>query len=149
MVVAAIVEINRLEMIKDHNYYERDTIPMSIFWQVPQYFLVGAAEIFTNIGHLEFFYDQAPDAMRSLMTAVSLTTGALGNYLSTLLVTIVTTITTRHGKTGWIPDNLNYGHIDYFFWLLAILSTLNFLVYLVIARWYTYKRPAGVFHVSK
>jgi dipeptide/tripeptide permease len=89
------------------------------------------------------------DAMRSLMSAVSLTTVALGNYLSTLLVTIVTQITTRHGKKGWIPDNLNYGHIDYFFWLLAILSSLNFLVYLFIARWYTYKRPTGVFHVSK
>ena len=103
MVVAAIVEIKRLEMIKEHNYYERDTIPMIIFWQVPQYFLVGAAEVFTFIGQLEFFYDQAPDAMRSLMSAVSLTTVALGNYLSTLLVTIVTTITTRHGKIGWIP----------------------------------------------
>jgi len=149
MVVAAIVEIKRLDMVKEHNYYERTTVPMSIFWQVPQYFLIGAAEIFTFIGQLEFFYDQAPDAMRSLMSAVSLTTVALGNYLSTLLVTIVTQITTRHGKKGWIPDNLNYGHIDYFFWLLAILSSLNFLVYLFIARWYTYKRPTGVFHVSK
>jgi len=149
MVVAAIVEIKRLDMVKEHNYYERSNIPMSIFWQIPQYFLVGAAEIFTFIGQLEFFYDQAPDAMRSLMSAVSLTTVALGNYLSTLLVTIVTDITTRHGKKGWIPDNLNYGHVDYFFWLLAILSALNFLVYLLIARWYTYKRPTGVFHVSK
>lgn len=149
MVVAAIVEIKRLEMVKEHNYYNSDTIPMTIFWQVPQYFLIGAAEIFTFIGQLEFFYDQAPDAMRSLMSAVSLTTVALGNYLSTVLVTIVTAITTRHGKTGWIPDNLNYGHIDYFFWFLAILSGLNFLVYLFIARWYTYKKPSGMFRVSK
>eukprot|EP00253_Pinus_taeda_P026315 PITA_26315 len=149
MVIAAIVEIKRLDMVKENNYYERTTIPMSIFWQVPQYFLIGAAEIFTYIGEIEFFYDQAPDAMRSLMSALSLTTVALGNYLSTLLVTMVTDITTRNGKAGWIPNNLNYGHIDYFFWLLAILSGLNFLVYLLIARWYTYKRPTGVFHVSK
>lgn len=149
MVIAGLVEIKRLNMVKKHNYYERLHIPMSIFWQVPQYFLIGASEIFTFIGQLEFFYDQAPDAMRSLMSAVSLTTVALGNYLSTLLVTIVTDITTRDGKKGWIPDNLNYGHIDYFFWLLAILSTLNFLVYLLISRWYTYKRATGVFHVSK
>jgi len=149
MVVAGLVEIKRLNMVKEHNYYERLNIPMSIFWQIPQYFLIGASEIFTFIGQLEFFYDQAPDAMRSLMSALSLTTVALGNYLSTLLVTIVTDTTTRHGKKGWIPDNLNYGHIDYFFWLLAILSTLNFLVYLLISRWYTYKRATGVFHVSK
>ncbi|GLJ41780.1 hypothetical protein SUGI_0864700 [Cryptomeria japonica] len=143
MVVAAVVEIKRLDMVKKHNYYNLKNVPMSIFWQVPQYFLVGAAEIFTFIGQLEFFYDQAPDAMRSLCSALSLTTVALGSYLSSLLVTIVTHTTTKHGKVGWIPDNLNYGHIDYFFWLLSILSALNFLVYLAISRWYTYKMPTG------
>eukprot|EP01018_Ginkgo_biloba_P034270 Gb_22320 [translate_table: standard] len=149
MVVAAIVEIKRLELVRKHNYYELDNIPMSIFWQIPQYFLIGAAEVFTFIGQLEFFYDQAPDAMRSLCSALSLTTVALGNYLSTLLVTIITHITTRHGKKGWIPNNLNYGHLHYFFWLLAILSVLNFLVYLLIAQWYTYKKPTGTTRISK
>uniref|UniRef100_A0A0D6QVI0 Major facilitator superfamily (MFS) profile domain-containing protein n=1 Tax=Araucaria cunninghamii TaxID=56994 RepID=A0A0D6QVI0_ARACU len=143
MVVAAIVEIKRLDLVKKHNYYKLEHMPMSIFWQVPQYFLIGCAEVFTFIGQLEFFYDQAPDAMRSFMSALSLTTVALGNYLSSLLVTIVTDVTTKDGKTGWIPNNLNYGHIDYFFWLLAILSVLNFLAYLLIAHWYTYKRPVG------
>ena len=118
-------------------------IPMSIFWQVPQYFLIGCAEVFTFIGQLEFFYEQAPDATRSLCSALALTTVALGSYLSTLLVTIVTKVSTRHGKLGWIPDNLNYGHLDYFFWLLAVMSVLNFGVFLVIAKWYTYKKPLG------
>ncbi|KAH9316431.1 hypothetical protein KI387_025058, partial [Taxus chinensis] len=143
MIVAAIVEILRLRFIKHHNFYEKDHIPMSIFWQVPQYFILGAAEVFTNIGNLEFFYDQAPDGMRSLCSALTLTTSALGCYLSTLLVTVVTNITRRNGEVGWIPANLNHGHIDDFFWLLAFLSFLNFLVYLVIAHWYKYKKPAG------
>jgi len=116
---------------------------MSIFWQVPQYFFIGCAEVFTFIGQLEFFYDQAPDAMRSMCSALSLTTVALGNYLSTLLVTVVTNVTTRHGKPGWIPDNLNRGHLDYFYWLLAILSVINFFVYLWISKWYTYKKAKG------
>ncbi|VAH72051.1 unnamed protein product [Triticum turgidum subsp. durum] len=55
---------------------------------VPQYFIVGAAEVFVFVGQLEFFYDQAPDAMKSMCTALSLTTVALGNYVSTLLVTV-------------------------------------------------------------
>ncbi|KAJ8422788.1 hypothetical protein Cgig2_023447 [Carnegiea gigantea] len=144
MLAAGILEVVRLDMVKRHNYYELKTIPISIFWQVPQYFLIGCAEVFTFIGQLEFFYDQAPDAMRSLCSALSLTTVALGNYLSSLLVTIVTNVTTRHGKLGWIPDNLNRGHLDDFYWLLAILSVLNFVVYLWIAKWYTYKKAAGV-----
>ena len=31
-------------------------------------------------------------------------------------------------------DNMNRCHLDYFYWLLAILSLLNFLVYLWITR---------------
>ncbi|XP_077238787.1 protein NRT1/ PTR FAMILY 8.1-like [Tasmannia lanceolata] len=143
MLSAGILELVRLRMVKEHNYYDLEHLPMSIFWQVPQYFLVGLAEVFNFIGQLEFFYDQAPDAMRSMCSALSLTTGAAGNYLSTVLVTIVTTISTKGGKVGWIPNNLNQGHLDYFFWLLAVLSLLNFAVYLLIARWYTYKRPKG------
>ncbi|KAK3031377.1 hypothetical protein RJ639_036085 [Escallonia herrerae] len=141
MIVAGVLEVVRLDYVRRNNYFDLETIPMSIFWQVPQYFLIGCAEVFTFIGQIEFFYDQAPDAMRSLMSALSLTTNALGNYLSTLLVTIVTNVTTRHGHLGWIPDNLNKGHLDYFYWLLAILSLINFFVYLGIAKWYTYKKP--------
>lgn len=146
MIAAAVVEIKRLTMARDLHLSLDPTVktpivPISIFWQVPQYFLVGAAEVFTFIGQLEFFYDQAPDAMRSMCSALSLTTVALGNYLSSLLVTIVTKISSTDDKPGWIPDkNLNLGHADYFFWLLATLSFLNFLCYMVCAHWYTYKK---------
>uniref|UniRef100_A0A0D9UWM0 Major facilitator superfamily (MFS) profile domain-containing protein n=1 Tax=Leersia perrieri TaxID=77586 RepID=A0A0D9UWM0_9ORYZ len=143
MLTAGILDVIRLRAIARHGLYgEKDIVPISIFWQVPQYFIIGAAEVFTFVGQLEFFYDQAPDAMRSMCSALALTTVALGNYLSTLLVTIVTHITTRNGRVGWIPDNLNRGHLDYFFWLLAVLSLINFAVYLVIAGWYTYKKTA-------
>ncbi|XP_020576496.1 protein NRT1/ PTR FAMILY 8.2-like [Phalaenopsis equestris] len=142
MVAAGVLEVIRLQMVARLNLYDHEGyLPLSILWQVPQYFIVGAAEVFTFIGQLEFFYDQAPDAMRSMCSALSLTTIALGNYLSTFLVTIVTKITTRNGQLGWIADNLNRGHLDYFYWLLAILSLVNFLVYLLIAKWYTYKKP--------
>lgn len=143
MVVSGILEVVRLDMVRKNNYYDLETIPLSIFWQVPQYFLVGCAEVFTNIGSLEFFYVEAPDAMRSFGMALALTTNALGSYVSTLLLTVVTKITTRHGSLGWIPDNLNRGHLDYFYWLLTILSFLNFLVFLWIAKRYKYKKVAA------
>ncbi|MBA0658259.1 hypothetical protein Goklo_010482 [Gossypium klotzschianum] len=143
MVVAAILEHERLKMIKRHNYHELKEMPITIFWQVPQYFLIGCAEVFTCIGQLEFFYEQAPDAMRSFCSALSLTTVALGSYLSSLLVTIVSNATAKNGKPGWIPDNLNYGHIAYFFWILAALGVFNLGVYVWFADWYTYKKAVG------
>ncbi|XVF08249.1 hypothetical protein REPUB_Repub06bG0210400 [Reevesia pubescens] len=140
MLAAGTLELIRLREVKKHNYYELKHMPMSIFWQVPQYFIIGCAEVFTFIGQLEFFYEQAPDAMRSLCSALSLTTAALGSYLSTFLINIVTDFSTSHGNPGWIPDNMNYGHLHYFFWLLAVLSVLNLGFYLMVARWYTYKK---------
>ncbi|KAG6490671.1 hypothetical protein ZIOFF_051981 [Zingiber officinale] len=134
MAAAAVVEIWRLDIAK------AETVPLSILWQMPQYVLVGAAEVFTFIGSLEFFYDQSPDAMRSLCSALWLLTIALGNYLSSFIVTVVASITTRGGQIGWIPDNLNEGHLDYYFWLLAGLSFLNLLVYVACATRYTSKK---------
>lgn len=142
MVAAGVLEIERLKQARRHGLIDNDTdpVPLSIFWQIPQYFLVGAAEVFAMVGQIEFYFDQSPDAMRALGSALFLTTIALGNYLSTLLVTIVTHITEHGEAPGWIPDNLNRGHIDYFFWLLAVLSFLNLCIYLVVAKWYKYKK---------
>ncbi|PQP95403.1 hypothetical protein Pyn_27264 [Prunus yedoensis var. nudiflora] len=143
MSAAAVVEMKRLQLATELGLVDKEVaVPLSILWQIPQYFLLGAAEIFTFIGQLEFFYDQSPDAMRSLCSALSLLTTSLGNYLSSLILTIVTYFTTQGGKVGWIPDNLNEGHLDYFFWLLAGLSFLNMLVYIVCANRYKKKKAS-------
>ena len=143
MSAAAVVEINRLKLAKELGLVDKGVaVPLSILWQIPQYFLLGAAEIFYNIGQLEFFYDESPDAMRSLCSALALLTTSLGNYLSSLILTIVTYFATKGGKPGWIPDNLNKGHLDYFFWLLAGLSFLNLLVYVVFAKKFKKKKAS-------
>ncbi|KAF8398844.1 hypothetical protein HHK36_014708 [Tetracentron sinense] len=143
MIAAALVESKRLEVARTLDLVDRKVVvPVSILWQIPQYFLVGASEIFTFIGQLEFFYDQSPDAMRSLCRALSLLALALGSYLSSFILTIVTSITTKGGKPGWISNNLNEGHLDYFFWLLASLSFLNLLIYVFCAAKYKSKKPS-------
>ncbi|KAK4842738.1 hypothetical protein QYF36_026903 [Acer negundo] len=144
MSAAALVEINRLQLARELGLVDKEVaVPLSILWQIPQYFLMGAAEIFICIGQLEFFYDQSPDAMRSLCSALALLTSSLGNYLSSFILTMVTYLTTRGGKAGWIPDNLNEGHLDYFFLLLAGLSLFNILVYIVCAKKYKSKKASS------
>ncbi|GJN08537.1 hypothetical protein PR202_ga26471 [Eleusine coracana subsp. coracana] len=141
MVSAAFVELKRLEIAESSGLiHEKADVPMSILWQIPQYFLVGAAEVFTAIGQLEFFYDQGPDAMRSLCSAFALVTVALGSYISSIILTLVSYITTQGGDPGWIPDNLNEGHLDRFFWLIAGISIVNFMVFIGCASRYKYKK---------
>lgn len=148
MVCAASVEIVRLQVVNRHNLQDVDpgnnSVPMSVWWQIPQYFFIGMSEVFASIGGLEFFYSQSPEAMRSMASALNLISSALGNYLATALVAIVTAITAKNGSAGWIADNLNQGHIDYFFWLLAVLMFLGILAYIPICYTYRYRQDPSV-----
>ncbi|XP_076946664.1 protein NRT1/ PTR FAMILY 8.2-like [Bidens hawaiensis] len=137
MLCASILEVARLDIVKRHNYYELKHVPVSIFWQVPQFLIIGCAEVFTLVGQMEFFYEQVPDSMKSLGSALRLMTIALGNYTSSLLVSFVIKITTEDGGPGWILDNLNYGQLQNFFWLLGVLSLVNFVIFVVVAKWHT------------
>ncbi|XP_077234876.1 protein NRT1/ PTR FAMILY 8.3-like [Tasmannia lanceolata] len=133
MSVAALVEMKRLGSFMSGN-------TISIAWQLPQYFIFGASEVFNYVSQLEFFYGQGPDTMRSMCTASSLLTISLGNYLSSFLVMLVMHLSSRGGRSGWIPDDLNEGHLDYFFWAMAGLSTLNFVIYLACTKRYRLKK---------
>jgi hypothetical protein len=75
-------------------------------------------QVLASIGQLEFFYDQAPDVMRSCSMALQLLSVAIGSYLSGALVTIVSVFSDRLG-CDWLPQDLNYGRLDLFFLLLA------------------------------
>ncbi|XP_008788759.1 protein NRT1/ PTR FAMILY 8.3-like isoform X2 [Phoenix dactylifera] len=132
MATAAYVEARRLGSVQTGE-------PISIMWQLPQFFIQAGSDVFSNITLLEFFYGQAPERMKSMCTALALLSTSLGSYLSSLVVTLVAAITTRGGEPGWISDDVNKGHLDYYFLLWAALCALNFSVYLAFARKYTPK----------
>ncbi|KAJ3703512.1 hypothetical protein LUZ61_007217 [Rhynchospora tenuis] len=135
MLSAALVERKRLQIAKDEGLMHQNVaVPMNIFWQIPQYVLVGIGEVFNQIGMLDFFYDQAPDSMRSLCLALALLTMSLGSYITSFILTIV------HWVTGWIPENLNEGHLDRFFLLFAGLGLFNLVVFAYCASRYRYKK---------
>ncbi|KAH1075027.1 hypothetical protein J1N35_027355 [Gossypium stocksii] len=139
MIAAARTEIKRLRSASSHGLTNDPSaqIPMSVFWLIPQFLLVGAGEAFTYIGQLDFFLRECPKGMKTMSTGLFLSTLSLGFFVSSVLVTIVHKVTgTKH---PWLPDNLNQGRLYDFYWLLAILSCLNLVIYLVFARWYVYK----------
>lgn len=139
MVAAALCELKRLDVARSHGLTNDPTaeIPLSVFWLVPQFLLVGAGEAFTYIGQLDFFLRECPKGMKTMSTGLFLSTLSLGFFFSSLLVTIVHKVTGE--KKPWLADNLNQGKLYDFYWLLAILSALNMVIYLVCAKWYEYK----------
>ncbi|EMS51580.1 hypothetical protein TRIUR3_25370 [Triticum urartu] len=92
------------------------------------------------IAQLEFFFDEAPDTMKSMCTSLALLTIALGSYMSSFIYAIVEAFTATGDSPGWISDDLNKGHLDYFFWAMAAMCTLNFVVYSGIVKNYRLKK---------
>lgn len=133
MLTASYNESRRLESVKAGE-------TLSIAWQLPQFFVLASSEVFNNITQLEFFFAQAPDRMKSICTAMVLFSMSLGNYLNSFIITVIADVTSRGGVPGWIPDDLNKGHLDYYFLVLAGISTVNFFVYLAFAGNYTLKK---------
>ncbi|TYG77652.1 hypothetical protein ES288_D03G211800v1 [Gossypium darwinii] len=136
MVSAGIVECYRLRYANKDCIHCEGSSSLSIFWQVPQYAFIGASEVFMYVGQLEFFNAQTPDGLKSFGSALCMTSISLGNYVSSLLVTMVMKISTEDHMPGWIPGNLNKGHLDRFYFLLAGLTTIDLVVYIACARWY-------------
>ncbi|KAL6012733.1 hypothetical protein ACLOJK_003222 [Asimina triloba] len=134
MVAAGVVEVERLKRVPDPS--ERSSL--SIFWLIPQYALVGTSEVFMYVGQLEFFNGQAPDGIKSFGSSLCMASMALGNYVSSLLVNLVMRISTREGGNGWIPGNLNHGHLDRFYFLLAGLAFVDLIIYIACSKWYKY-----------
>ena len=110
---------------------------LSIFWITPQFLIFGISEMFTAVGLIEFFYKQTTMGMESFLMSLTYCSYSFGFYFSSVLVSIVNKITsTSADSKGWLGENdLNKDRLDLFYWLLAVLSLLNFISYLFWSRW--------------
>ncbi|KAB2040048.1 hypothetical protein ES319_D02G053300v1 [Gossypium barbadense] len=140
MAVASLTERYRLNVAKQHGLVENGgQLPLTIFILLPQFVLMGTADAFLEVAKLEFFYDQAPESMKSLGTSYSSTSLGIGNFLSSFLLSTVSDITQRDGHQGWILNNLNKSHLDYYYAFFAVLNFLNFIFFMAMIRFYVYK----------
>ena len=149
-VVSALVEIKRKSVAAKYHLLDdpNATIPISVFWLVPQYCLHGLAEVFMFVGHLEFLFDQSPESMRSTATALYCIATAIGNYVGTLVVSLV------HKYSGkdrnWLPDrNLNRGRLEYYYFLVSGIQVINLIYYVICAWFYTYKPLEEISEMNK
>lgn len=140
MIAASLIERHRLSVAREHGLVENGgQIPLTIFILLPQFVLMGVADAFLEVAKLEFFYDQAPESMKSLGTSYSTTSLGIGNFLSSFLLSTVSDITKKRGHRGWILNNLNASRLDYYYAFFAILNFLNFIFFLIVNRLYVYK----------
>ncbi|XP_025699192.1 protein NRT1/ PTR FAMILY 4.6 isoform X3 [Arachis hypogaea] len=146
MAVAAVVEVKRKRvatnsgLTDENNGATTKPLPITFLWIAFQYLFLGSADLFTLAGLLEFFFSEAPIRMRSLATSLSWASLAMGYYLSSVIVSIVNSATGSSNHKPWLSGaNLNHYHLERFYWLMCVLSGLNFLHYLFWATRYKYR----------
>lgn len=115
--------------------------PVSGLWLVPQMTVMGFSEALTIISHMEFYYNQFPENMRSISGSFLYVGFGVSYYLSCLLVSVVhnMTKTTRSAEGGWLAEDLNKGRLDFFYYLVAGLQVANLGYFMFCAKWYKYK----------
>ncbi|KAH0668942.1 hypothetical protein KY289_023435 [Solanum tuberosum] len=138
MALSAITEsIRRTRAIAEgHEDDPNALVNMSAMWFVPQYALLGVAEATHGVGQIEFFYTLLPKSMASIASAMYTVGTAVSSLIGSFLVSSEDWLTSRGGKTSWLASNINKGHLDYHFWILAFMSFLNLLYFLVVCRFY-------------
>ncbi|XP_073227010.1 protein NRT1/ PTR FAMILY 4.6-like [Cicer arietinum] len=142
MAIAAVVEVKRKRVATNSGLLDDATkpLPITFFWIAFQFLFLGSADLFTMAGLLEFFFTEAPIKMRSWATYLTWASLALGYYLSSVIISIVNSVTGKSSHKPWLSgSNLNHYHLERFYWLMCVLSGLNFLHYLVWAIRYKYR----------
>jgi peptide/histidine transporter 3/4 len=138
MAVTAAVESRRLGFARSHAPDAAGMLPLTIFVLLPQFILMGASDALLVVGQVEFFYDQAPESMKSLGTALSLTAYGAGNILSSAVLSLVVRVTAERGTPGVIND-LNASRLDYYYALLTVLAVMNLSVFVGLSKRYKYR----------
>ncbi|KAF2309915.1 hypothetical protein GH714_005594 [Hevea brasiliensis] len=100
MAVSGIVETHRKSVAIEHKMVDSvEPLPMSVFWLGFQYAIFGAADMFTMVGLLDFFYAESSAGMKSLSTAIPWCSLAFGYFMSSVVVEIVNKASVVDGTT--------------------------------------------------
>jgi peptide/histidine transporter 3/4 len=136
--MSAVVEtIRRRTAIEEGLEDQPDgVVNMSVVWLLPPIILLGLAEAFNSIGQIEFYYSQFPKSMSSIAVAIFTFGTAMADMIGSGLVDVVDRVTSRGGQESWLSSNLNKGRLDDYYWLITVLSIINFVYFLVCCRTY-------------
>lgn len=96
----------------------------SLWWQTPQYFLIGLGEVLACVTAFDIFYSHVPSNLRSMSSSLNLLSVCFGSLLCSVVIEICT-------SAGWIPEgDINEGHLEYCFFLMGGLGFMVLAIYI-------------------
>ncbi|KAK6773001.1 hypothetical protein RDI58_028239 [Solanum bulbocastanum] len=137
LVVAVVEGVRRSIAIKEgYSDDPEGVIPMSAMWLLPQNSLTGFAEALHAIGQNEFYILEFPRSMSSVAASLLGVGMGVGSLLASSIMSTIDDLTKRGGEESWVSSNINKGHYDYYYLVLAGFSLVNILCYIVCSKAY-------------
>ncbi|CAN1837997.1 Protein NRT1/ PTR FAMILY 1.2 [Linum perenne] len=136
MSISAMAIFGAMEATRRRNNTSKqeEAPDMSVLWLLPSLGLLGMAHTLNSIQQISFYYSQLPKSMSSIAISIFTLGAAIGSLLSSVLIDVVDRFTSSEGKESWLSTDLNEGHLDYYYWLIAGISSVNFMYFLVCIR---------------
>ncbi|KAK1367772.1 Solute carrier family 15 (Peptide/histidine transporter), member 3/4 [Heracleum sosnowskyi] len=133
MVAFAFIEyIRRGKAIKQRFTDSPEAVVnMSALWLILPFCLGGISDAINAVGQCEFFYSEFPKSMSSIASSLRELSTSVGGLVATCILNIIDRVTRQKGKPSWISSNINQGHYDYYYLVIACICAGNMLYYLV------------------
>ncbi|CAB4284683.1 unnamed protein product [Prunus armeniaca] len=148
-ITAAKVETQRLGVVRreglivDNDDKDTKTIPMTMFWLVPQYLLLGLAEELSEKSIVCFFTDKleiktlekdkaTKESKNMYMKIFAQAVSEVGIICGVSSVYAVGEVSARVGGSSWFQFTLNRSRLDNYYWTLAALTAINLVLDLLV-----------------
>ncbi|TKY65877.1 NRT1/ PTR FAMILY 5.5 [Spatholobus suberectus] len=142
-ITAAAVERRRLDVVRRHGLMEKlkdeYTIPMTMFWLIPQYVFLSALHGISSCCSPRFFFDQVPESLKNYLITITLGVTGAGIMGSVATVYAVGKASEIGGNPSWFQDTINKSRLDNYYWSLAALSFINLVLYTLVALQFRYR----------
>ena len=115
-----------------HGVYDRTGLPISVLWQIPQFFFIGAGEIFAVSAAYEAAFLIAPKNLKALSSATNIfLIGGLPQFISTAILSACTTLAFTNAAGSQNLETLasySTAHVYLYFVVLLAIAVFGVIV---------------------
>ncbi|XP_043692911.1 protein NRT1/ PTR FAMILY 5.7-like [Telopea speciosissima] len=104
-----------------------------------EFLLLGVFDGLAREGFQNFFGDQVSASMKAYINSFVEAVFGVGIIFSVLFVYVTNKVSEMGGRQGWFQFILNQSRLDNYYWTLAVLSTINLVLFVFIACYFPYK----------